>query len=289
VREHALRIGGRRITLFEGSAGWGEVSPVAGYPCDPGAARRAALEAACDGFPEPVRRIVAVNGFVPDSAEIDSALVDRLAGFRCVKLKVGRRAPAEDVERVRALRELLGPAVAIRVDANGAWDVETAADVLTSIVHAGVVLELAEQPVATITELAELRRLVGVPLAADECVRTLDDARELRSADAADVLVVKVQPLGGVRAALEVADASGLPVVVSSMFETSIGISAGLVLAAVLPVGPLACGLATLDELAGDVVASPLLPQGGELIVPDSRPVPDPELLARYSIVGESP
>jgi len=286
VREHRLRIGDRLITLLEGPAGWGEISPVVGYPCDPGVARRAAVEAACDGFPEPVRGSVVVNGFVPDASEIDVHLADRLAAFRCVKVKVGRRDPDEDVARLRSLRELLGPAVSIRVDANGSWDVATAAQVLTAIASAGVELEFAEQPVATIAELAELRRMVDAPLAADECVRTIDDARALRAGDAADVLVLKVQPLGGVRAALEIADAAGLPALVSSMFETSIGIAAELALAAALPAAPPPCGLATLDELVGDVVASPLRPQRDVLSVPDTWPTPAPELLARYSVVG---
>ncbi|MGZ8762127.1 MAG: enolase C-terminal domain-like protein [Acidimicrobiia bacterium] len=284
MREHALRIGDRRITLVEGPAGWGEISPVAGYPCAPEAARRAAIEAACDGFPEPVRPAVTVNGFVPDGAEIDIALGTRLAGFRCVKMKVGRGEPADDIARVRALRDLVDPAVAIRIDANGAWDVETAASVLSSISRAGVELEFAEQPVATIGELAELRRIVEVSLAADECVRTLDDARAAREAGAADVIVLKVQPAGGVRRALALADAAALPAVVSSMLETSIGIAAGLALAAALPGLPYACGLATLDELAGDVVSSPLRPLGDVLTVPDTWPVPSPDLLARYSV-----
>jgi O-succinylbenzoate synthase len=225
-----------------------------------------------------------VNGFVPDTAAIDAALADRLAPFRCVKAKVGRRDPDDDVERVRALRELLGSTVAIRVDANGAWDVETAASVLTRMERAGAGIEFAEQPVETISELAELRRMVDVPLAADESVRTVDDARALRAAGAADVLVLKVQPLGGVRAALEIADAAGLPALVSSMFETSIGLAAGLALAATLPDSPPPCGLATLDELTGDVVSSPLRPEGDVLAVPRRWPEPAPDLLDHYSV-----
>ncbi len=288
MKEHSLRIGDRSITLIEGPAGWGEISPVTGYPCDPAAARRAAVEAACDGFPELVRGSVVVNGFVPDAAEIDADLADRLARFRCVKVKVGRRDPDEDVARLRSLRELLAPTVSIRIDANGAWDVDTAANVLRRIAHAGIALELAEQPVATIAELAELRRIVDVPLAADECVRSLDDARALRTAGAADVLVLKVQPLGGVRAALDIAEAAGVPTLVSSMFETSIGIAAGLALAAALATAPRACGLATLDELSGDVVASPLRPDGDVLSVPDTWPAPAQDLLDRYSVVEPS-
>ncbi len=285
MKEHALRIGDRSVTLLEGPAGWGEISPVAGYPCDPAAARRAATEAAGEGFPEPVRRSVTVNGFVPDSAAFDAALGARLAPFRCVKVKVGRREPTADVERVRALRDLVGPAVAIRIDANGAWDVATATSVLDRL--SGVDLEFAEQPVATIAELAELRPVVAVALAADECVRSLDDARALRRADAADVIVLKVQPAGGVQHALQLAETAGVPAVVSSMFETSIGIAAGLALATALPELVHACGLATLDEIEGDVVTSPLQPVGDVLAVPDTWPVPTPELLDRYALAGK--
>ncbi len=286
MKTHPLRIGDREIVLFEGPAGWGEVSPVAGYPCDPQAARRGAIEAACDGFPPLVRRAITVNALVPDAVEIGPALGVRLGGFRCVKIKVGRRSPSDDIERIRALRELVGPTVAIRVDANGAWDVETATRVLTDVSRHGIDLELAEQPVASIDELAELRRRVSVPLAVDECVRTPDDARAVRHADAADVIVLKVQPAGGVRGALALAETAQLPALVSSMFETSIGIAAGVALAAALPDLPYACGLATLDEIAGDVVVTPLRPQGDVLQVPKRWPVPDPELLARYSPGG---
>ena len=284
--EYPLRIGERSVVLVEGAAGWGEISPVDGYPCDPGAARRSAIEAACDGFPPPVRRSVPVNAFVASTTDIDAALDARLAGFRCVKMKVGRRAPDDDIERICSVRELVGPEVAIRVDANGAWDVDTATEVLTGVARRDVVLEFAEQPVATITELAALRRRVAVPLAADECMRTVDDARAVRDAGAADLIVLKVQPAGGVRAALALAETAALPAVVSSMFETSIGIAAGLALAAALPELPHACGLATLDEIAGDVVTSPLRPEGDVLQVPDTWPVPDPGLLAHYSATG---
>ncbi len=119
-----------------------------------------------------------------------------------------------------------------------------------------------------------------MPLAADECVRTLDDARRLKLLGAVDVIVLKQQPLGGVRAALDVADAAGVPAVVSSMMETSVGIAAGVALAAALPELPYACGLATLDGIAGDVTHQPLIPVDGVLPV---RPVaPDDDLLACY-------
>jgi O-succinylbenzoate synthase len=283
VNEHQLMIGDRRVTLLEGPAGWGEISPIGGYACDPVVARAAATEAACEGFPTLVRREVTVNALVPHATVIDARLGSRIAGFRCVKLKVGQRSPDEDIERIRAIRELVGRAVAIRIDANGAWDLETAMRVLVGVSRHGVELELAEQPVATIADLAALRRRVDVQIAADECVRDLAEARMLRDAAAADVIVLKVQPAGGVRRALAIAETAALPAVVSSMLETSIGLGAGLALAAALPDLRYACGLATLDEIGGDVVGVPLRPQGDVLSVPDSWPVPDPALLARYS------
>jgi O-succinylbenzoate synthase len=145
-------------------------------------------------------------------------------------------------------------------------------------------LELVEQPVATIEDLAAVRRRVGVPVAADECVRDVHDARRLATADAADALVVKVQPLGGIAAAMEVAAAAGVAVIVSSMYETSVGLAAGLAFAAALDELPFACGLGTAGLLAADVVADPLLPLDGWLDV--RRPVPAGDLLARYGVGG---
>ncbi len=137
-------------------------------------------------------------------------------------------------------------------------------------------------------DLATVRRrsAAGVPIAADECMRSVDDARRLRSLEAADVVVLKVQPLGGVAAALAVAEAAGLPALVSSMFESSVGLAAGVALAAALPELPYACGLGSALLLAADVVADPLVPVDGWL--PVRRVVPDPELLARFSVASVS-
>lgn len=275
-----LRDGGwRQAELVEGPAGWGECSPLPGYPCDPVMARAAAEEAACVAWPEAVRDEIEVNALVPWAPVEEAARFAERAvedGYRCLKVKVGGR---HGTAVVAAVREAAGPHVALRVDVNGRWDVERAAAEIAELAAYGI--EYVEQPVATLEELAELRRLAGVPLAADECVRSVEDARRLARLDAADVLVVKVQPLGGVRRALEVAEAAGgLPVVVTSMMETSVGLAAGLALAAALPEHDFACGLGTGVLLAGDVVAEPLLPEGGRLRV--RRPAPDPELLERY-------
>ncbi len=277
VRRHDLRLGGRDVTLLEGPAGWGECSPLPGYACDPDAAMRAALEAACDGFSEPRRSDVAVNALV-DELDFDPA---SLAGFPAVKVKL--RVPA-DVDRVARVRDAVGPHVEVRIDANGAWDVETAVEVLERLRRHDVAL--AEQPVASLAELAEVRRRSPVPIAADECVRSVRDAHELRRLGAADVVVLKVQPLGGVRTALEVADAAGIPALPTSMLETSVGLAAGLALACALPALTLACGLGTAGALGADVTVAPLVAEGGRLAL--RTVTPDRALLARYAVAAPS-
>jgi O-succinylbenzoate synthase len=268
-------------TLLEGPAGWGECTePPPGYPCDPVAARRAAEEAASGWWPAPVRDRVAVNALVPAvgperAGELAAAAV--AGGARTVKVKVGSgRGP--DTDRVAAVRAGAGPLAEVRLDANGAWDVDTAVSMIGRLACVG--LELVEQPVASLDDLARVRRRVHVRVAADESVRSIDDARRLAELEAADAVVLKVQPLGGVAAAMAVADAARVPAVVSALYETSVGIAAGLALAAALPELPYACGLGTAALLAGDVVDDPLVPVDGVLVV--RRPVPSPELLARY-------
>jgi O-succinylbenzoate synthase len=202
------------------------------------------------------------------------------SGCRTAKVKVAERGQAEtaDIERVEAVREALGPSGRIRVDANGGWETGQARRMLRRLAAFG--LEYAEQPCATLDELAELRRHVDVPIAADESIRRAEDPMRVRAAGAADIVVLKVQPLGGVRAALRVAEACGLPVVVSSAVDTSVGLAAGVALAAALPELPYACGLGTMSLLAGDVTADPLVPEGGEL--PVRRPAVDAAWLARF-------
>ncbi|MEX1006930.1 MAG: enolase C-terminal domain-like protein [Acidimicrobiia bacterium] len=271
LTEHTLRIGDRVVTLVEGPAGWGECSPLASYPSDLAACRRAAEEAALLGFPPALRDAVPVNALV-DGPRFDGAM---LREFPAVKVKVG--SPG-DVELVAAVRDAVGPRVALRVDANGAWDVDTAVAVIERLARFD--LQLVEQPVASLDDLARVRARVEVPIAADECVRSLEDARRLRALDAVDAIVLKQQPLGGVRAALAIAEEAGVPAIVSSMMETSVGIAAGLALAAALPELRYACGLATLSQIAGDVVIDSLVPEHG--VLPVRTVTPDAALLARY-------
>ncbi len=284
ITEHQLRIGDRDVTLVDGPMGWGECSPLTGYPCDPARARAAAFEAATEGWPPFVRTAVPVNHLLGAADPLPSAAT--LAGWGprpTVKVKVGRGDPAQDVGRVAELRDQLGPDARIRVDANGAWDVETAVATLTAMGASD--LEFAEQPVLTLDDLGAVRRRVPMPVAADECIRTVADARRLAGTSAADIVVLKVQPAGGVRAALAIADAAEVPAVVTSMFETSIGLAAGLALAAALPALSYACGLATLEQIAGDVTDRPLVPVAGVLHLDASfPPVPTAARLARYAV-----
>ena len=278
LTEHRIRLplragGYRDAVLLEGPAGWGEWSPLPGYPSDPATCRRAAEEAAGVEWPKPVRDHVRVNALVPAVPPEEAARV--AAGHHDVKVKVG---DAGDVDRVAAVRDAIGPHARLRIDANGAWDVETAVARITAM--AAFDLELVEQPVESIGDLAEVRRRVSVPIVADECVRTVEDSRRLE----VDVLVVKVQPLGGFAATLEISEAAGVPAIVSSMYETSIGLSAGLALAAALDDLPFACGLGTAGIFVHDVVHDPLVAVDGVIAV--RRPVPDPALVAAYG-VGE--
>ena len=258
----------REGALIRGPAGWGEFSPFAEYgPRECARWLACALEAACDGWPEPARYSVPVNVTVPAVTAGQAHAIVSGSGCRTAKVKVAEpgQQPADDIARVEAVRDALGPAGRLRVDANGGWDTDTAARMLGELSRFG--LEYAEQPCATLDELARLRRRVDVPLAADESIRRAEDPLAVRAAGAADIVVLKAQPLGGVRQALRIAEACGLPVVVSSAVETSAGLAAGVALAAALPELPYDCGLATLSLLTADIAAEPLAEQGGSLPV----------------------
>jgi O-succinylbenzoate synthase len=267
----------RSGVLLHGPAGWGEFSPFPDYAAPTtGRWLQAAREAAEVGWPEPVRDAVPVNTTVPAVGPEQAHAMVGASGCRTAKVKVAERGQvlADDVARVEAVRDALGRDGRVRIDANGGWTVDEAVTALRAL-HA-FDLEYAEQPVASLEDMALLRRQVSVPLAADESVRTADDPLRVAGLDAADIVVLKVQPLGGVRRCLEVADACGLPVVVSSAVETSVGIAAGVALAAALPELPFACGLGTVSLLDGDVTADSLLPVDGML--PVRRVEPDPDL-----------
>ncbi|WP_308292114.1 o-succinylbenzoate synthase [Prauserella alba] len=274
----------REGVLLRGPAGWGEFSPFRDY----GDAEAvpwftAAVEASRDGWPEPVRDAVEVNTTVPVvSPERAHALVSA-SGCRTAKVKVAdpRSSLADDCARVEAVRDALGTGGAVRVDANAAWDVDTAVTALRELDGAAGGLEYAEQPCPSVAELAEVRRKVGVLIAADESIRRAEDPLRVAVAGAADVAVLKAAPLGGVRRALDVAEACGLPCVVSSAVESSVGLAAGLALAGALPELDFACGLGTASLLTADVTSAPLSPVEGRIPVP--RTAPEPDLFADHA------
>jgi o-succinylbenzoate synthase len=274
----------REVALVEGAAGWGEWSPFLEYPPDVAEPwLRCAEEAAAGDWPDPVRTTVPVNTTVPAvDAERAHALV-AASGCRTAKVKVAEpgQAEAEDEARLEAVRDALGPDGLVRIDVNGLWDVETALRRLPVLDRAAGGLEYVEQPCAEVTDLAVVRRRQHVPVAADESIRRAADPYLVRDLEAADVAVLKVQPLGGVRACLRIAEDIGLPVVVSSALESSVGIAAGVALAAALPELHHACGLATVALMTDDVVEAPLLPVDGAL--PVGRPTVVPAALDRLA------
>lgn len=285
MRTRFRRITVREGVLVQGPAGWGEFSPFWDYdPVESASWWQASREASEQGLPEPVRDQVPVNVTVPAvGPEQAAAIVRASGGCRTAKVKVAEpgQDAAVEADRLAAVRDALGADGAIRIDANGGWDVETAVDRLRLLDRAAGGLEYAEQPVATVEDLARVRRAGSVPVAADESIRRAEDPMAVVRAQAADIVVLKVQPLGGVRACLALAEQVGLPVVVSSALETSVGLAAGVALAAALPELPYACGLATAQLLSDDVTAEPLLPVDGALDVAAARAVrPDPARLA---------
>ncbi len=273
----------REGMLLRGDAGWGEFSPFLEY--DDAVARpwlAAAIEAAETGWPSPLRASIPVNVTVPAcDPERAREIVLASNGCRTAKVKVAERGqePGEDEARLEAVRDALGPDGLVRIDVNGGWSVEEAIARIPLLDRAAGGLEYVEQPCADVEDLAVVRRRVDVPIAADESIRRAEDPYRVRDLEAADIAVLKVQPLGGVRACLRIAEDIGLPVVVSSALETSVGIAAGVALAAALPELEHACGLATVQLLTDDVTAEPLLPVDGHL--PVRRPEVDPAALAR--------
>ena len=281
----------REALLLPGPLGWGEFCPFPEYG-DAEASRwlNAAVEAGWHGFPDPLRESIPVNATVPAvGPDRVPEILARFGRVDAVKVKVAEPGQTldDDAARVAAVRAAL-PDAAIRVDANGGWDVPAAFEALTRLAAVG--LEYAEQPVPDIAGLAEVRRRlraagVSVLIAADESVRKEEDPLKVARAGAADLVVVKVAPLGGVRRALDIVAQAGLPAVVSSALDTSVGIRAGLALAAALPELPYACGLGTVSLLAADVTRDPLVPDDGAIRLRDVAV--DPDLLAEYAAPPE--
>ena len=279
----------REGVLIQGAGGFGEFAPFLEYD-DATCARwlTSAIEATAGTWPSPQRSDVPVNAIVPALDPHDAAAMAYRAyvgdGCRTVKVKVAESGQTldDDVARVAAVRSAQQSAAVpnpqIRIDANGAWSVNDAVIAIRELDAVAGGLQFAEQPCATLADLVQVRRRVAVPIAADESIRTAADPILAARAGAVDVVVVKVPPLGGVGLALEVVRAAGVPVVVSGAMDSSVGLSAGIALAAALDHLPYACGLGTGALLADDLVATPVRPHFGSLYV--RRIEPDADRLA---------
>lgn len=247
----------REVMLLHGPAGWGEFSPFVEYDDKESSSwLRSAIEAAWDGPPQPHRQRVRVNATVP-AVTVDEVpgILARYEGVDTAKVKVAEKGQtlADDVARVRAVREFVPN---VRIDANGGWTVEQTVSTVSAMLEDGE-LEYVEQPCATVPELVEVRAtLPGVRIAADESIRRAEDPLRVVRAGGADVAVVKVAPLGGMRALLELAGELaeyGVPVVVSSALDSAVGMASGLAAAAAIPRLEFACGLGTGSLFHGDV------------------------------------
>lgn len=267
----------REVALFQGPAGWGEFGAFLEYgPAEAAHWLAAGIEAAYDAPPPALRDSIPINATVPAvDADLVPEVLARFPGVRTAKVKVAEKGQtlADDVARVNAVRKVVPT---VRVDANGGWTVQEAVRASEALTADGP-LEYLEQPCATVPELAEVKARVGVPVAADESIRKADDPLHVVRSRAADVAVVKVAPLGGVRPLLHIASQIDIPIVVSSALDSAVGMSRGLLAAACLPELRHACGLGTGGLFVEDV-AAPLIPVNGEL--PVGPVVPDPARLA---------
>lgn len=278
----------REALVFEGPEGWAEFSPFVEYAdAEASVWLAAAIDFAWNPQPTPLRERIRVNATVPAVGPADvERILGRFPGCRTAKVKVADPGQhlADDVARVRAVREALGAEGRIRVDANAAWTVDEAERALHALAEFD--LEYAEQPCASVEELAELRTRVkhmGIPIAADESVRKAEDPIAVARAGAADLVIIKAQPLGGIRRALEIVAEAGLPAVVSSALDTAVGLSQGAALAAALPRLDFDCGLGTGALFTEDI--ADLSPRDGA--IPVGRVIPDAARLDRLAASDE--
>ena len=246
----------REVALIKGPHGWGEFSPFLEYDDAESAPWLAsALEAATTPKPKLYRTSVAINGTIPainDPVNLKK-VVDSFPGVNTFKVKVGTNL-AEDLARIDVIRELQ-PQAKIRIDVNGLWSVDQA----ETFLNAAGEIEYAEQPCATIAELRELKSRTSVKIVGDEILRKAADPFAIDLTDAIDYLMLKVQPLGGIKRAHALAEHHNLPVVVSSALESAVGINYGLTLAASFEEMNFDCGLGTGSLLAADVAQLPIV------------------------------
>lgn len=259
----------REALLFEGPNGWAEWAPFVEYTDEEAAAwLAAAIDFAYGELPQLHRDRIPVNATLPAVApDLAERVLTNFGEFSTVKIKVAEagHSTTDDMTRIQKVRELY-PAAKIRLDANGGFEISQAIELVNKLQAVGIDIEYFEQPVASIAEMAELRlqlSRIGVKIAADESVRKVSDPLAVAQANAADILVLKAAPLGGIGRALAIATEAELPVVISSALDSSVGLSMGAYLAAAIPNLEFDCGLATSALLAGDVTREPLRAENG--------------------------
>ncbi len=246
----------REVSLIKGSHGWGEFSPFLEYDDTEAAPWLAsAIEAATTPKPQLYRSSVAINGTIPalNDPEALKAIVNSFPGVNTFKIKVGNNL-VEDLARVNAIRQLR-PNAKVRIDVNGLWSVAQAEEFLSSVGE----VEYVEQPCATLEELRELKARTSVKIVGDEILRKASNPFEIDLSGAIDFLMLKVQPLGGIKRAHALAEHHNLPIVVSSALESAVGINYGLMLAASFEKMNFDCGLGTGTLLAADVAHLPIV------------------------------
>jgi len=257
----------REVALFKGEQGWAEFSPFVEYEdaeCAPWLA--SAIEAATVAKPHLYRTHVAVNGTIPalnDEEDLER-IVNSFPGVNTFKVKVGSDV-SDDLHRLDVIRTLR-PNAALRIDVNGLWNVDEAEMFLNSVGD----IEYVEQPCATIEELRELKKRVDIKIVGDEVLRKNANPFEVDLTGAVDYLMLKVQPLGGIKRAHALAEHHNLPVVVSSALESAVGINYGLMLAASFEEMNFDCGLGTGSLLAKNVAELPIV--GGMIEISDVNP-----------------
>lgn len=287
----------REGILLHGAYGWGEVSPFLEYePAEAAQWWLSGVEQATKPALTPVRASVPVNVTIPVSSPEEAAA--RAAGADCktAKIKVAdpRSTPQEDAARIDAVSNVLagrfGNEARVRIDVNGSWGPDEACGLLEIMNRAAAAvggLEYVEQPCMSVEDMAFVRARTEVPVAADESIRRAKDPFKIVEMGAADIAVVKVAPLGGVRRALTIAEQLPLPIVVSSALDTSIGLASGVRLAAALPELDYACGLDTARLNRADVVARTVTSKRGQIPAQLGRLVPEQALLESGAPVGE--
>ena len=263
----------REVALIQGEYGWGEFSPFLEYDDAESAPWLAcAIEAATQPRPKLFRNSVAVNGTIPatNDKKVMDDLVASYPGVKTYKVKVGDNL-SEDIARLARIRSL-GRTVNIRIDVNGLWSVEQALTNLYAFYENVGPFEYVEQPCATLDELRELKSKIRIPLkiAVDEVIRKTADPFALDLQGAADIVMLKVQPLGGIKRAHAIAEHHELPVVVSSALESAVGITYGLTLAASFKEMNFDCGLGTGSLLAKNVADLPIV--DGKIAIGDVVP-----------------